>query len=220
MRIIFLKIAKNMGTTVKSILRENDGYYGEINFIKEYKEEKLRRSKYLTLINKTNISKFKKTFPDIWDNALKLVVFREPIDRLISCYNYIRNKKRTFKESYFEVIKEMENRKGINAINFDLNKKKYDIFHAHLYSSQLELIDCNHYNISDNDYKWINMDNGNDVLKAMEDLGINNVSQLIKNRNKKKKIEPSLEDIKKYEEVFKEDFIAYDLINNENSTHN
>lgn len=220
MKIIFLKIAKNMGTTVKSILRTNEGYYGEIPFFRKIDEKKLRASKYVTLIHKSTISSFKEAFPDIWDNALKLVIFREPLDRLHSCYNYMRNKKRSFNESYTDVIKEMERRKGINSATFDLNWKTYDSFHIHLYSSQLELIDCNPYNTSNEDYKWLKMDDGNYVLNEISKLGIDNVNSLMKNKTKRKRFYPQKEDVEKYKQVFEDDFLAYNLINNENSSHN
>jgi len=209
-----------MGTTIKTILRKNRGYYGEINFPKQYNEKKLRSSRYLTLINKTNISRFKEEYSDIWENSKKLIVFREPVDRLLSCYNYIRRKKKKFRENYTEVIEEMQNRKGTSSELYDLNKKNYDSIHIHLYASQLDLIDCNLSDIEREDYKWLKMDNSNYVLNEMKNLGIDYVYDLVKNENKNKKFYPTLQEIEKYKEVFKEDFLAYNLIKNENSSHN
>ena len=62
----------------------------ESYFVEDWNRKKFYTSKIITLAYETNIYNFKRTYSKIFDYANKIIIFRNPIERVISGYNYLK----------------------------------------------------------------------------------------------------------------------------------
>ena len=102
--------------------------------------------KIITLAHETNISSFKNTYSKIFCYANKLIIFRNPIDRVISGYNYLKYNKGY---SYY-----------LNKINRNMKKcgkQNYDADYIHFDILQLDSIDYNKMTYHTELYTYIDM---------------------------------------------------------------
>jgi SAM-dependent methyltransferase len=209
-KIIYLKIAKNMGTLMTQILSTQIHYYGENYFAEDYINDKLYTSKIITLGHGSNIKEFKKKYKQIFECADKIIIVRNPNDRFVSGYNYCKlNEKYEYylKNSDVKIIRD--------------NKKLYDHNWVHVVNTQVDAIDYDANIYHDKSFHWINMDDPFKINKVFSKLGLSlstrklpiinssNTNNNILNEDEKKLIH----------NVFEEDFKLYNyLVNNTNKS--
>ena len=198
-KFIVFKIAKNMGSTIKTILEMN-----KINYIKllsenQFDEEKINNSKIIFIGHTDCIQKFKIKFNNIYENAIKVIIFRNPYERIESSYNYMYD--RGYNKSYSYYFK------NINKYNMIDTK----IFFVHFAATQAKSMDYNENEYHSKKYIWLLMDNIDTIFEYFKNnLGLEINDNIHKNKmnsiNKKKM---NQHDIELFNKIFKDDIILY-----------
>lgn len=190
--IIFIHIPKNAGTSIEKALKMSDtGHKPWSYYYKKYSNE--------------------------WKTYKKLAVFRNPIDRLISCYNYAK-----MENSYWHSVSgnsiygkhpdyDFASSNSIEVIIDGLSNRDLSLHHpgwdlqskwitssGHLMVSDLVMIE----NLSD----WFEANS----LPILDSLNKSKKAQTLKNR-----ICSNKQILDKIEKIYQQDFIIYNRISNE-----
>lgn len=157
-------------------LFKNSKYkYVESYFIEDQNSTRFYTSKIITLAHESNISKFKTTYSKIFDYANKLIIFRNPIERIISGYNYLKYNKGY---SYY-----------LNKIDRNVKKcgkQNYDVDYIHFDILQLDSIDYNKMTYHTELYNYIDMSCLEKINKLFCELNLDiRISNLKKNKSNK-----------------------------------
>ena len=202
-KLIYLKISKNMGTSMTELLK-NKKSYCESYFIEDWNNDNFYKSNVITLAHKSNISKFKKTYAKIFEYANKIIIFRNPLDRLISGYNYLKlNKGYNF---------------HLNNINRTIvkdEKHNYDKNYIHFDTLQLDAIDYDKKVYHTKLCYWISMNNQKQLCTILNNLGIKHEYNILPHKNKTShsNMLDIPDDIKMFELLFKDDIKMFKMIN-------
>lgn len=209
-KIIIFKVAKNMGTTIDYILNNyNEEKSYKILFEEDFDDIKIKNSDILFIAHQTTIQKFKTKYKNIYDNSIKIIIYRNPYERIVSSYNYLGL--RAPIKYYLSII----NRNN-TAIRDD--KKHYNHHFIHFETQQTDAIDYNK-GYHNKDYIWLLMDDVEDVFKKLSELNVKIPDDYIhKNKTKNKTIDNKLiykEDIKiLFDKKFKKDVEIYNKLLN------
>lgn len=199
-KIIYLKIAKNMGTSMVKYL-SNHPNYSESYFIEDWNEIKFYKSKIITLAHQSNISQFKKIYNKLFDYAHKIIIFRKPLDRIVSSYNYLKLKKGY---SFY-----------LNKIDRNIvkdTKSNYNSHYVHFETLQCDSIDYEKERYHDNLYNWVDMSNLLQLKELFIKLNIN--LSIIEKLNESKYYNIIQGDsLILFNEYFKKDIELYEKIN-------
>lgn len=145
-KIIYLKIAKNAGTTMTHLFKNSKYEYVESYFIEDWNSKRFYTSKIITLAHELNISSFKKTYSKIFDYANKLIIFRNPLERVVSGYNYLK-----YNKGYPYYLNK------INRTVKKCEKQNYDKDYIHFDILQLDSIDYHKTTYHTELYNFIDM---------------------------------------------------------------
>jgi len=145
-KIIYLKIAKNAGTMMTHVFKNSKYESVESYFVEDWNRKRFYTSKIITLAHELNISSFKKTYSKIFDYANKLIIFRNPLERVVSGYNYLK-----YNKGYPYYLNK------INRTVKKCEKQNYDKDYIHFDILQLDSIDYNKTTYHTELYKFIDM---------------------------------------------------------------
>ena len=216
-KYIIFKIAKNMGTTINTILELNKNRINYVKLLseKDFIKKKIEDATIIFIAHQSCIIKFKKNFRDIYDKSIKIIIFRNPLLRLESSYNYMRNYKYKKPLSYYlkNIVRDPQNIK-------DCIGKNYCAFFVHFETTQADAIDYKENEYHTKNYIWLLMDNINKIFNFFKDkLNLNIKNNLHENKTKLKsgkKIKIKKMDIPLFINKFKDDIILYKKIKNIN----
>jgi hypothetical protein len=158
-KIIFLKISKNAGTMMTQVFKNSKYEYVESYFIEDWNRNKFFTSKIITLAHQTNISNFKKTYSKLFEYANKLIIFRNPIERVISSYNYLK-----YNKGYHYYLNKID--RSVKKCD----KNNYNKDYIHFDILQLDSIDYDKNTYHSDLYYYIDMS----CLKLIDEFFIKN----------------------------------------------
>jgi hypothetical protein len=208
-KYIIFKIAKNMGSTIDKILEINKNKISYVKIFSEngFDKKKIEKSTILFIAHETCIKKFKLQFNDIYNDAIKIIIFRNPLSRIESCYNYMQCNK---PYSYYlkNILRNPENIKDYPG--------NYCAFYVHFETTQAHAIDYEENKYHSKKYIWLLMDDINKVfyfLKNKLNLIFPNNLYINKTKIKSgKKIKIKKSDMKLFNEKFNIDNVLYNKI--------
>ncbi len=214
-KIIYLKIAKNMGTSMDTCFKENEEHYTYSRFYKDWNHINFYKSKIITLAHESNIIKFKKVYKKIFEYAEKVIIIRDPLDRVVSGYNYLNSLPKVMEFHPEYVDKDYDF--WLNKINRNTIKdtnSNYSSMFVHFDTLQCNAIDYDEEVYHGKKYNWIDMGNLSSLKNVFKKLNINfkNVSHINKTLEKSQPLPEKY--VKLFQEKFKEDFKLYNIINN------
>ena len=128
---IYLKIAKNMGTTFDNSLKKVTNHYTNTLFREDWKQS-LLENHIISIAHQSNIREFKCRYKLFWEHAKKLIILREPMERLISSYTYVKHIHGNVKPLIYYLT---------NIPKLKDKKHNYDSIYVHLQTTQLEAMD-------------------------------------------------------------------------------
>jgi hypothetical protein len=194
--VIYLKIAKNMGTTMTTVLNKEFKCF-TCFFEEDLDDYKIYNSEVLILGHKSTISFFKKRYKLLFNNSNKMIIFREPLDRLISAYNYLKLNK---PYSHY-----------LNNVNLGCvrdSKKTYNNHYVHFETTQSDAIDYNEHTYHTNKYFWIKQDDIKKLFILLPKLE----GKLMILNNHKHTILPNKSEIDLHKQIYIKDFNIYNKI--------
>ena len=200
-KVIYLKIAKNMGTTIVNFFKNMDEYYGESYFVEDWNHTRFFQKKIITLGHQTNIAKFKQQYFKIFDKAHKIIIFRNPLERMISGYNYL---KYTKGYAYY-----------LNKICRDISKSKKDNYCKHFIhfdETQLNSIDYESKTYHSELFFYIKQDDISKINNILNVVGIKKDFVNTICNSSSKSIFPDESSIILFNQRFHEDIEFYESI--------
>lgn len=204
-KIIYLKIAKNMGTSFTSYLQKHNNYYGEIYDKNKYDEELFYKSKIITIGHENTIKYFKEKYEKIFNNSYKIIILREPLDRLYSSYSYLKLNKPFI--HYFNIIKNKT--EIIKKSDYENNNHHY----VHFEITQTKSCDINNDYVNDVSYIFINMNNINyEENDKLKNIGLQEykIEHLNKSKRTNKNLSKDENDL--FYQIFVEDIQLYNKL--------
>lgn len=119
--------------------------------------DKIINMDVIILANPETIKSFKKMHFQVYKNAPKVIIFRNPLKRLLSCYNYMKNKKPDkFNAPLEELLKNTKFDQPTNDDKLTLNSN-----HIHFSLLQLDSIDLDIGILDNPTYMVIDFENIN-----------------------------------------------------------
>ena len=141
-------------------------------------------------------------FNDIYENAIKIIIFRNPLQRIESSYNYMECDK-----PYSYYLKNINR----NINNIKDYPENYSAFFVHFETLQANAMDYNKNEYHGKNYIWLLMDNMNNVFNYLRnELKLDFKNNLHVNKTKpknKEKIKIKQSDMKLFNEKFKDDLV-------------
>ena len=197
-KIIYLKIAKNAGTSMVDFLKKQNKKICISYFKDDNNSNTIYNSEIIVLGHQSNINFFKNTYKQLYESAHKIILFRNPVERLISSYNYLKLNK---SYEYY-----LNNRN----INICLDKKNnYNAHYIHFDTSQFNACDFNYKYFDDKLYNISLIDDYENINNIFSKLNLNKdkLNHLNKTDNFYKK--PDDEDIELFKKLYMDDINIY-----------
>lgn len=214
-KIIYFKIAKNMGTSIDTYFKENEEHYAYSRFYEDWNHINFYKSKIITLAHESNIIKFKKVYKKIFEYAEKVIIIRDPLDRVVSGYNYLNSlpKVMEFHPEYVDKGYDFWLTK-INRNTIKDTNSNYSSMFVHFDTLQCNAIDYDKKTYHDKGYNWIDMSNLSNLKDIFKKLNINFKNVPYVNKTLKKSHNLPEQHTMLFQEKFKEDIELYNIINN------
>jgi len=202
-----------MGSTIDTILENNKNYL-KILSENEFEREKIENANILFIAHETCIKKFKIKFNDIYNDAIKIIIFRNPLSRIESCYNYMKCNK---SYSYYlkNILRDNENIKDYPG--------NYNAFYVHFETTQAHAIDYQENKYHGEKYIWLLMDNIDKIFSFFKNklkLNFRNNLHINKTKTRSGKIKIKESDMKLFNKKFNIDLVLYNKIMNQNNVLN